>query len=50
MTRHLSVLLTAFGATTAAQWLNYPAPGVPRLADGKPNLSAGAPRGPDGKP
>jgi len=34
----------------AAQWLNYPAPGVPRLRDGKPNLSAPVPRTPDGKP
>src|SRR5690348_909757 len=33
-----------------AQWLNYPAPGVPRLANGKPNLSAPAPRTADGKP
>src|SRR5262245_31879353 len=27
-----------------AQWLNYPASGVPRLPDGKPNLSAPAPK------
>ena len=33
-----------------AQWLNYPTPGYPRLADGKPNLVAPAPRTPDGKP
>ena len=46
----LSVVLAAFGTTVAAQWLNYPAPGIPRLPDGKPNLSAPAPRGPDGKP
>jgi hypothetical protein len=26
-----------------AQWLNYPAAGIPRLPDGKPNLSAPAP-------
>jgi hypothetical protein len=32
------------------QWLNYPTPGFPRLADGKPNLAAPAPRGADGKP
>jgi len=23
-----------------AQWLNYPTPGIPRLPDGRPNLSA----------
>ncbi|HEX4278273.1 MAG TPA: hypothetical protein VHZ74_23120 [Bryobacteraceae bacterium] len=33
-----------------AQWLNYPTPGVPRLANGKPNLAAPAPRTSDGKP
>ena len=33
-----------------AQWLNYPQPGLPRLKDGKPNLSAPPPRAPDGKP
>lgn len=45
----------AFGAiitlpgTAWAQWLKYPTAGVPRTADGKPNLSAPAPRAPDGK-
>jgi len=34
----------------AAQWLDRPWPGIPRTADGKPNLAAPAPRGPDGKP
>jgi hypothetical protein len=33
-----------------AQWLNYPAPGIPRTADGKPNLSAPRPLTADGKP
>ena len=33
-----------------AQWLNYPTPGIPRLADGSPNLDAPAPRAIDGKP
>jgi hypothetical protein len=32
------------------QWLGYPTSGVPRTADGKPNLSGPAPRGGDGKP
>jgi hypothetical protein len=32
------------------QWLKYPTAGVPRNADGSPNLSAPAPRLPDGKP
>jgi hypothetical protein len=34
----------------AAQWLNYPTPGIPRTPDGKPNLVAPAPRNADGKP
>ena len=50
MIRHLPLLLTALGTVAAAQWLNYPAPGIPRLPDGKPNLSAPAPRTADGKP
>ena len=37
-------------AAAAAQWLNYPTPGIPRLPDGKPNLAAPAPRTVDGKP
>lgn len=34
----------------AAQWLQYPTPGTPRLADGRPNLSAPVARTADGKP
>ena len=34
----------------SAQWVNYKAPGTPRLADGRPNLAARAPRAPNGKP
>src|SRR5216684_8715540 len=33
-----------------AQWLDYPSPGIPRTADGKPNLSAPVPKAADGKP
>jgi hypothetical protein len=36
--------------TAQAQWLNYSTPGIPRLSNGKPNLSAPAPKGADGKP
>jgi len=42
--------LTLAAATVSSQWLRYPTPGIPRLADGKPNLSAPAPRGPGGHP
>ena len=34
----------------AAQWRNLPTDGVPLGADGKPNMSAPAPRTSDGKP
>lgn len=36
--------------SASAQWLDYPAPGIPRTPDGKPNLFAPAPRAADGKP
>jgi hypothetical protein len=42
------VLATATSA--AAQWLKLPTPGIPRLADGKPNLTAATPRTHDGRP
>jgi len=46
----LSVVAIAGTVAVAhAQWLNYPTPGIPRLPDGKPNLSAPAPRTLDGK-
>ena len=34
----------------SAQWLHYPTPGIPRMPNGKPNLSAPAPKASDGKP
>jgi hypothetical protein len=37
-------------APVFGQWLNYATPGIPRLPNGKPNLSAPAPRTADGKP
>jgi hypothetical protein len=40
----------SWSASGRAQWLKYPTAGVPRTADGKPNLSAPTPRTPDGKP
>ncbi len=39
-----------FAAALLAQWLNYPAPNVPRLPNGKVDLAAKAPRTRDGKP
>ena len=39
-----------FAAPVFAQWLHYPTPGVPRTANGKPNLDAPTPRTAEGKP
>jgi hypothetical protein len=43
-------LLVCAAAPAPAQWFNYAAPGIPRTPDGKPNLSAPAPKMYDGKP
>jgi hypothetical protein len=43
-------VLTSSAHVTFGQWVTYPTPNVPRLADGKPDLKAPAPRQPDGKP
>ncbi len=47
-----AIALLTFVASTdlAAQWIKYPTPGVPRKADGSVNMTAPAPRMPDGKP
>src|SRR5688500_10557499 len=45
-----AVLFLARSVPMAAQWPDYPPPGVPRLANGDPDLDAPAPRTPDGKP
>jgi hypothetical protein len=46
-----AVILAAAAPTTLfAQWPSYPNAGVPRTADGKPNLSGPAPKTSDGKP
>jgi hypothetical protein len=48
---HVLVAITCvMSAPLAAQWLNHPTRGVPRTADGQPNLTAPAPRTADGKP
>jgi hypothetical protein len=43
-------VLAAIPAMLVAQWFHYPTAGVPKSADGSPNLSAPAPRTADGKP
>jgi len=46
----LGTLLAGATACIHAQWLSYPDPRTPRTRDGKPNLTAPAPRAPDGTP
>src|SRR5580765_5517601 len=46
----MTVCFTAMSISASAQWLNYPTPRVPRMADGKPDLKAPAPKLPDGTP
>ena len=50
VTRSIGVLFAGALLFAPGQWLNYPTPGTPRGADGKPNLSAKTPRAPNGKP
>src|SRR5262245_5615517 len=51
-TLQAAVLVAIFLVSTplGAQWLNYPTAGVPRMADGSPDVNAPTPRTPDGKP
>ncbi len=46
----IAAAMALLPAALCAQWLDYRTPGVPRTADGKPNLRAPAPRTSDGKP
>lgn len=46
----LIAALSALSSSISAQWPTYPTPGVPKTADGKPNLAAPPPRTADGKP
>jgi len=46
----VSLLLVLVTAPLAAQWLGQPTPGIPRTADGAPDLSAPVPRTADGLP
>jgi len=46
----LTVVVAVVSPSLSAQWPAYPTPGVPRSADGTPNLTAPAPRTGDGKP
>jgi hypothetical protein len=51
--RRLLLIMALFVLTAdpvTAQWLNYPTPDLPRTPDGKPNLTAPAPRTAGGTP
>lgn len=48
--RLLALIVLAAAAVAHAQWLNHPTPGIPRNARGEPDLTAPAPRTPDGRP
>src|SRR6187399_2587890 len=50
--KRLACLFAVFAAALpiAAQWPAYPTRGIPRTADGKPDLNAPTPRTSDGKP
>ena len=52
MTRRLGVLalVVLCQAAVSAQWISHRTPGVPRLADGKPDLKGAPPRSADGHP
>jgi hypothetical protein len=48
--RYFATIALAMSVPLAGQWLKYPTPGIPRTADGKPNLTAPTPKLSDGKP
>ena len=50
MARLSLAVLSLSAASLPAQWIDYPTPGIPRTADGKPKLDAPAPRNANGKP
>jgi hypothetical protein len=45
-----ALIFAAIPTTLLAQWPSYPTPGVPKLADGKPNMDGPTPRTADGHP
>jgi hypothetical protein len=46
----ITAALLLLPVSLSAQWLDFRTPGIPRSADGKPNMAAPVPRTPDGKP
>src|ERR1700674_2095259 len=50
MIRRISLAAVICAVSAAAQWIDHPTPGIPRLADGKVNLAAPLPKAAEGKP
>ncbi len=52
MTKQMAALVfvAALSVPAGAQWLDYPTAGIPRLPNGRPNLSAPLPRKANGQP
>jgi hypothetical protein len=53
MSRAAAIALTLIlgcAATASSQWLKQPTVGIPRTAQGKPDMNAAAPKTPDGRP
>ena len=50
MLRHQLALTICVTTAACAQWINYPSLDTPRLAGGKANMTAPAPKAADGKP
>ena len=46
--RQIGFIPLIFCAASRGQWLDYPTPGIPRTPEGKPNLTAPAPKAADG--
>jgi hypothetical protein len=46
----IALAMLVCGWWSYGQWIGYPAPGIPRTPDGKPDLLASAPRAAGGKP
>jgi len=50
MSRIVLAALLLLPVSLGAQWLDWRTPGIPRTADGKPNLAAPVPKHASGKP
>jgi hypothetical protein len=48
--RAIAATIIAVSLPAAGQWLKYKTPGIPRTADGDPDLKSAAPKTADGKP